>query len=133
MKNKKTYLFHSISKLLKKTSKQAFVSHLDQLFNADVLFGSGLTVKENLRPLGYHVIAELVHQLRGLLPYSTLKSATYAFLTNLHDDTLPLQVHAFSAKLIAVALADCIRAKGTEGTGMGNFYKKNLRRRKLKF
>ena len=92
------------------------MSHLDQLFNADVLFGSGLTVKENLRPLGYHVIAELVHQLRGLLPYSTLKSATYAFLTNLHDDTLPLQVHVFSAKLIAVALADCIRAKGTEGT-----------------
>lgn len=95
------------------------MSHLDQLFNADVLFGSGLTVKENLRPLGYHVIAELVHQLRSLLPYSTLKSATYAFLTNLHDDTLPLQVHVFSAKLIAVALVDCIRAKGTEGTGNG--------------
>ena len=54
--------------------KQAFVPHLEQLFNDDILFGSGLTVKENLRPLGYHVIAELVHQLRHLLPYSTLMS-----------------------------------------------------------
>jgi transformation/transcription domain-associated protein len=87
--------------------KQAFVPHLEQLFDDDILFGSGLTVKENLRPLGYHVIAELVHQLRLLLSYNTLTAATHAFLTNLHDDTLQLTVHVFSAKLIA-ALVDCI-------------------------
>jgi len=72
--------------------KQAFVPHLEQLFNDEILFGSGLTVKENLRPLGYHVIAELVHQLRNLLPYTTLTAATHAFLTNLHDDTLQWRV-----------------------------------------
>ena len=94
--------------------KQAFVPHLEQLFNDEILFGSGLTVKENLRPLGYHVIAELVHQLRHLLPYSTLTAATHAFLTNLHDDTLQLTVHVFSAKLIA-ALVDCIRQTKTDG------------------
>ena len=42
--------------------KDKFVPHLESLFNDDVLFGHGLTVKESLRALGYHVIAELVHQ-----------------------------------------------------------------------
>ena len=90
--------------------KDKFVPHLEELFNDDVLFGGGLTVKENLRALGYHVIAELVHQVRNQLSYETLSAATYTFLTNLHDDTLLLPVHTVSAKLVT-NLVDCIRQK----------------------
>ena len=87
---------------------------MESLFNDDVLFGHGLTVKESLRALGYHVIAELVHQVRNQLSYQTLSAATYTFLTNLHDDALLLPVHTVSAKLLT-NLVDCIRQKKVDG------------------
>lgn len=88
--------------------KQAFVPHLTELFDDGILFGKGLTVREHIRPLGYHVIAELVHQLRQNLPYDTLAAAVYTYMTNIHDETLQLGAHVFSAKLV-VTLIDCIR------------------------
>jgi len=88
--------------------KQAFIPHLKELFDDRILFGRGLTVREHIRPLGYHVIAELVHQLRTYLPYETLSAAVYTYMTNIHDDSLQLGAHVFSAKLV-VTLIDCIR------------------------
>ena len=70
--------------------KQAFIPHLKELFDDQILFGQGLTVREHIRPLGYHVIAELVHQLRTMLPYEIISAAVYTYMTNLHDDTLQL-------------------------------------------
>ena len=61
-------------------------------------------MKENLRGLGYHVIAELVHLVRNQLNYKTLEAATYTFLTSLHDDTLarlgPEQVIRYTSTLV---------------------------------
>ena len=98
--------------------KDKFVPHLESLFNDDILFGQGLTVKENLRALGYHVIAELVHLVRNQLSYKTLEAATYTFLTNLHDDTLTHlhdeRLHIVSAKILT-NLVDCIRQKRADG------------------
>ncbi|CAG5107634.1 Oidioi.mRNA.OKI2018_I69.chr1.g3420.t1.cds [Oikopleura dioica] len=88
--------------------KQAFIPHLKELFDDQILFGQGLTVREHIRPLGYHVIAELVHQLRTMLPYEIISAAVFTYMTNLHDDTLQLGAHVFSAKLV-VTLIDCIR------------------------
>ena len=41
-----------------------FVPHIDKLFDEDLLFGTGWTAYDTLRPLAYSTLADLVHHVR---------------------------------------------------------------------
>ena len=44
-----------------------FIPHLEQLFNEDMLIGTGWSAKETLRPLAYGTLTDFAHHVRGQL------------------------------------------------------------------
>ena len=76
-----------------------FVPHIDQLFDEDVLIGSGWTARESLRPLAYSTLADLVHHVRSHLPLHHLSLAVHLFSKNVHDESLPVSIQTMSCKV----------------------------------
>ncbi|XP_031549522.1 transformation/transcription domain-associated protein-like isoform X2 [Actinia tenebrosa] len=97
--------------------RNRFVPHIDQLFDEEVLIGTGWTTKESLRPLAYSTLADLVHHVRTHLPLPHLSLAVSMFSKNVHDDSLPVSIQTMSCKLL-LNLVECIRQKSDEqGSG----------------
>ncbi|XP_048580263.1 transformation/transcription domain-associated protein isoform X2 [Nematostella vectensis] len=97
--------------------RNRFVPHIDQLFDEEVLIGTGWTTKESLRPLTYSTLADLVHHVRTHLPLPHLSLAVHMFSKNVHDDSLPVSIQTMSCKLL-LNLVECIRQKSDEqGSG----------------
>ena len=76
-----------------------FVPYIDQLFDEDVLIGSGWTARESLRPLAYSTLADLVHHVRSHLPLQHLSLAVHLFSKNVHDESLPVSIQTMSCKV----------------------------------
>lgn len=76
-----------------------FVPDIDQLFDEDVLIGSGWTARESLRPLAYSTLADLVHHVRSHLPLQHLSLAVHLFSKNVHDESLPVSIQTMSCKV----------------------------------
>uniref|UniRef100_A0A6A7FXF6 Transformation/transcription domain-associated protein-like n=6 Tax=Hirondellea gigas TaxID=1518452 RepID=A0A6A7FXF6_9CRUS len=84
-----------------------FVPHIDRLFDENLLFGSGWTAHETLRPLAYSTLADLVHHVRSKLNLHALTRAVHLFSKNIHDETLPTSIQTMSCKLL-LNLVECI-------------------------
>ncbi|XP_077554082.1 transformation/transcription domain-associated protein-like isoform X4 [Haemaphysalis longicornis] len=104
--------------------RNKFVGCMEQLFDENILIGSGWTAYESLRPLAYSTLADLVHHVRQHLPLADLSSAVAVFSRNVHDDSLPPSIQTMSCKLL-LNLVECIRARSDQqdssgGGGTGN-------------
>ncbi|XP_046847243.1 transformation/transcription domain-associated protein-like isoform X2 [Xenia sp. Carnegie-2017] len=96
--------------------RNRFVPYIDQLFDEDVLIGSGWTARESLRPLAYSTLADLVHHVRSHLPLQHLSLAVHLFSKNVHDESLPVSIQTMSCKLL-LNLVEGIRKSDEQGTG----------------
>lgn len=93
--------------------KNSFVVCIEQLFDEKLLIGTGWTAHENLRPLAFSTIADLVHHVRFQLTVENIASAINLFAKNLHDETLQTYMQTMSCKLL-LNLAECLNKKAEE-------------------
>ena len=93
--------------------RNRFISCIDQLFDENLLIGSGWTTRETVRSLAYSILADLVHHIRTQLSLQQLSLAVQVFSKNVHDDSLPVSIQTMSCKLI-LNLVECIRQKAEQ-------------------
>ncbi|KAK7109588.1 transformation/transcription domain-associated protein-like isoform X2 [Littorina saxatilis] len=98
--------------------RNKFVPVIEQLFDENVLIGSGWTTHDSLRPLAYSTLADLVHHVRQSLPLHDLSLAVSLFSKNVHDESLPSTIQTMSCKLL-LNLVECIRVKSEQDVGNG--------------
>ncbi|BFZ01386.1 hypothetical protein BsWGS_04423 [Bradybaena similaris] len=98
--------------------RNRFVPVIENLFDENILIGSGWTTHESLRPLAYSTLADLVHHVRNNLSLRDLSLAVNLFSKNVHDDSLPSSIQTMSCKLL-LNLVDCIRTKSDQENGNG--------------
>jgi transformation/transcription domain-associated protein len=79
---------------------KGFFPHLDLMMDDAVLVGEGRQCIENLRPLAYSFLAELVHHMKAELTLPQIRRAIYIFSRNMQDNTLPLSTHMTCARLM---------------------------------
>ncbi|XP_035793214.1 transcription-associated protein 1-like isoform X2 [Anopheles albimanus] len=96
--------------ILQTEFRNHFVPTIEKLFDDDVLLGKGWTTHENLRPLAYSTLADLVHHIRQHLSLQALSKAVHLFAKNIHDESLPTSIQTMSCKLL-LNLVECIRQK----------------------
>ncbi|XP_058123036.1 transcription-associated protein 1 [Anopheles ziemanni] len=96
--------------ILQTEFRNHFVPMIEKLFDDDVLLGKGWTTYENLRPLAYSTLADLVHHIRQQLNLQALSKAVHLFAKNIHDESLPTTIQTMSCKLL-LNLVECIRLK----------------------
>lgn len=65
-----------------------FIPYMDKLLDENTLLGRGWTTTENLKPLAYSTIADLIHHVRTHLPLPTVVKAVNLFAINVHDHNL---------------------------------------------
>lgn len=93
-----------------------FVTHIERLFDENILIGKGWTAHESMRPLAYSTLADLVHHVRTSLPMSELALAVDLFSKNIHDDSLPSSIQTMSCKLL-LNLVESIKTKSDQDNG----------------
>lgn len=76
-----------------------FVPCIDQLFDENLLVGSGWTTKETVRSLAYSILADLVHHIRTSLSLPQLSQAVHVFSKNVHDESFPVSIQTMSCKV----------------------------------
>lgn len=86
--------------ILQTDFRNAFVPHIDTLVDDRVLIGFGITCHEQLRPLAYSMIADLVHHVREELNIVTLSHVVHIYSCNLHDPTLAPSIQTMCSKLL---------------------------------
>ncbi|CEG01408.1 Tetratricopeptide-like helical [Ostreococcus tauri] len=79
---------------------KGFFQHLDLMMDEDVLVGTGRMCIENLRPLAYSFLAELVHHMKAELTLEQIRRAIHIFSRNMQDETLPLSTHMTCVRLM---------------------------------
>jgi transformation/transcription domain-associated protein len=87
--------------------RKIFLKKLDELLDARILIGDGLTVYETMRPLAYSMLADLIHHLREFLTKDQIRKAIQVYVQNFHDDFPGTSFQTMSAKLL-INMADCI-------------------------
>ncbi|CAN7997402.1 unnamed protein product, partial [Ixodes hexagonus] len=98
--------------------RNKFVGCIEQLFDENILIGTGWTAYESLRPLAYSTLADLVHHVRQHLPLRDLAAAVAVFSKNVHDESLPTSIQTMSCKLL-LNLVECIRTRSDQEAGNG--------------
>ncbi|XP_077513657.1 transcription-associated protein Nipped-A isoform X4 [Amblyomma americanum] len=98
--------------------RNKFVGCMEQLFDENILIGTGWTAYESLRPLAYSTLADLVHHVRQHLSLNNLSSAVAVFSRNVHDESLPASIQTMSCKLL-LNLVECIRTRSDQENGNG--------------
>lgn len=98
--------------------RNKFVGCIEQLFDENILIGTGWTAYESLRPLAYSTLADLVHHVRQHLPLRDLAAAVAVFSKNVHDESLPTSIQTMSCKLL-LNLVECIRTRSDQESGNG--------------
>lgn len=61
---------------------------MDKLLDDHILIGRGWTTTENLKPLSFSTIADLIHHIRAHLSLKTIAKAVNLFSINVHDHSL---------------------------------------------
>lgn len=98
--------------------RNKFVGCIEQLFDENILIGTGWTAYESLRPLAYSTLADLVHHVRTQLPLRELSAAVAVFSRNVHDESLPTSIQTMSCKLL-LNLVECIRTRSDQDGANG--------------
>ncbi|GAB2260071.1 hypothetical protein Droror1_Dr00010926 [Drosera rotundifolia] len=97
--------------------KKGLFPLIDTLLEERVLVGTGRACFESLRPLGYSLLAEIVHHVRGDLSLPQLSKIIYLFSSNMHDASLSLSIHTTCARLM-LNLVEPIFEKGVDQASM---------------
>ncbi|KAK4703940.1 hypothetical protein P7C70_g2279, partial [Phenoliferia sp. Uapishka_3] len=97
--------------ILQSELRSAFLGQIDTLLDDHVLVGNGVTGYENLRPLAYSMLADLIHHVRAELSLSQLARIVHVYSANVHDPTLGAAIQTMCSKLL-LNLIDPISSKG---------------------
>ena len=74
--------------------RSEFVPYIDKMFDEKLLFGSGWTAHETLRPLAYSTFADLIHHVRcAILSNLIFSNIMLTFLTNVVFSNLIITQH----------------------------------------
>lgn len=106
--------------ILQTDFRQAFVPHIDTLVDDRVLIGLGITSHEQLRPLAYSMIADLVHHVREELSIATLSHVVHIYSCNLHDSTLAPSIQTMCSKLLLNLTENVVKTEDTEAAAVLN-------------
>ena len=87
--------------------RKIFLTKIDDLLDERTLIGDGLTVYENMRPLAYSLLADLIHHVRDALSRDQIRKTVEVFSKNLHDNFPGTSFQTMSAKLL-LNMADSI-------------------------
>lgn len=87
--------------------RKIFLSKIDELLDERTLIGDGLTVYENMRPLAYSMLADLIHHVRDALTPAQIKKTVEVYTRNLQDNFPGTSFQTMSAKLL-LNMAECI-------------------------
>lgn len=93
-------LLVAIRHILTVESRSNFIPWIDYLLEERILVGTGVTSRESLRPLGYSVVADLIHHVRGELNIGQLARIVHVFSCNLNDPTFTSAIQTMCAKLL---------------------------------
>lgn len=103
--------------ILQTDFRNAFVAHIDTLVDDRVLIGLGVTAHEQLRPLAYSMIADLVHHVREELSIATLAHVVHIYSCNLHDPTLAPSIQTMCSKLLLNLTENVVKTDSGEEAG----------------
>ena len=106
--------------ILQTDFRNAFVPHIDTLVDDRVLIGLGITSHEQLRPLAYSMIADLVHHVREELNIKTLSHVVHIYSCNLHDPTLAPSIQTMCSKLLLNLTENVVKTEDTEAAAVLN-------------
>lgn len=87
--------------------RKIFLSTIDELLDERTLIGDGLTVYENMRPLAYSMLADLIHHVRDALDPNQIRKTVEVYTKNLQDNFPGTSFQTMSAKLL-LNMAECI-------------------------
>ncbi|GAA5934352.1 histone acetyltransferase TRA1 [Sporobolomyces koalae] len=96
--------------ILQSELRSAFLTQIDTLLDDYVLTGNSVTGHENLRPLAYSMLADLIHHCRADLTLSQLSRVVHTYCANIHDPTLASAIQTMCSKLL-LNLIDPIASK----------------------
>lgn len=87
--------------------RKIFLTKIDELLDERTLIGDGLTVYENMRPLAYSMLADLIHHVRDSLSPAQIRKTVEVYTRNLQDNFPGTSFQTMSAKLL-LNMAECI-------------------------
>lgn len=87
--------------------RKIFLTKIDELLDERTLIGDGLTVYENMRPLAYSMLADLIHHVRDSLGPAQIRKTVEVYTRNLQDNFPGTSFQTMSAKLL-LNMAECI-------------------------
>lgn len=87
--------------------RKIFLTKIDELLDEKTLIGEGLTVYENMRPLAYSMLADLIHHVRDSLTPAQIRKTVEVYTRNLQDNFPGTSFQTMSAKLL-LNMAECI-------------------------
>ncbi|GAA6061309.1 hypothetical protein JCM10212_005423 [Sporobolomyces blumeae] len=96
--------------ILQSDLRTAFLTQIDTLLDEHVLTGNSITGHENLRPLAYSMLADLIHHCRAELTLPQLSRVVHTYCANIHDPTLASAIQTMCSKLL-LNLIDPIASK----------------------
>ncbi|BGP49947.1 transcription-associated protein 1 [Rhodotorula kratochvilovae] len=96
--------------ILQSDLRTAFLSQIDTLLDEHVLTGNSVTGHENLRPLAFSMLADLIHHCRQELTLPQLSRVVHTYCANVHDPTLASAIQTMCSKLL-LNLIDPIASK----------------------
>lgn len=108
-------LLHATRHVLSTNMRVLFLPKIDLLFDDNILIGDGLTAHETLRPLGYPILADLIH-VNNSLTLEQIAKSVKVFSGYLQDDTLPQTVHIMSAKLLLNLMDRILKLENKENS-----------------
>lgn len=96
--------------ILQSELRSSFLGQIDTLLDDHVLVGNSVTGYENLRPLAYSMLADLIHHVRADLTVEQLSRIVHTYSANVHDPTLAAAIQTMCSKLL-LNLIDPISSK----------------------
>ncbi|GAA6004124.1 hypothetical protein JCM10207_002438 [Rhodosporidiobolus poonsookiae] len=96
--------------ILQSELRSAFLTQIDTLLDEHVLTGNSVTGHENLRPLAFSMLADLIHHCRADLTLPQLSRVVHTYCANVHDPTLASAIQTMCSKLL-LNLIDPIATK----------------------
>ncbi|KAI1339027.1 FAT domain-containing protein [Xylariaceae sp. FL0016] len=87
--------------------RKIFLPKIDELLEEKTLIGDGLTVYDNMRPLAYSMLADLIHHVRDSLTPEQIRKTVDVYTRNLQDNFPGTSFQTMSAKLL-LNMAECI-------------------------
>eukprot|EP01135_Chromosphaera_perkinsii_P011002 Nk52_evm36s2309 gene=Nk52_evmTU36s2309 len=104
--------------ILQTDFRNSFVAEFDTLMDEDLIFGTGRTALEILRPVACSALADFVHYVRDKLSLTQIASTVRVYCRVLHDSSLPVGIQTMSAKLL-INLVECIASNPQLGGDEG--------------